>query len=101
MPHAAWRSTRLYDLLGVRYVLGSKEVTLDWDKSSLAFNADPEVDSGAEGYLFLSDPFYPGWQAELDGEPVPILRADYAFRAVATPAGSGHTVTMTFRPASW
>ncbi len=37
------RSTRLYDLLGVRYVLGSKEVTLDWDKFSLAFDGDPTV----------------------------------------------------------
>jgi hypothetical protein len=58
------------------------------------------VDSEAEGYLFLSDPFYPGWQAEVDGEPTTILRANYAFRAVAVPAGS-HSVTMVFRPGSW
>ena len=37
------RSTPLYDLLGVRYVLGSKEVVLDWNKFSLAFDGDPAV----------------------------------------------------------
>ena len=36
----------------------------------------------------------------MDGEPVTILRANYAFRAVPVPAGS-HRVTMTFRPGSW
>ena len=58
------------------------------------------VDTPAEGYLFLSDPYYPGWRAKVDGEPAPILRANYAFRAVAVPAGS-HQVTMAFQPTSW
>jgi uncharacterized membrane protein YfhO len=59
-----------------------------------------QVEAGAEGYLFLSDPFYPGWQAELDGEPAGLLRANYAFRAVRVPAGS-HQVTMAFRSGTW
>jgi hypothetical protein len=154
--------------------LGSKEVTLEWEKYSLAFDGDPsvnvyrndralprafvvhqavvaddhedawqrihqpgfdpetmavlegaqsldlqpgeqaavnvvryetndleiEIDSPAQGYLILSDPFYPGWRAELDGMPVKLLRANYAFRAVAVPPGQ-HRVTMAFRPLSW
>jgi uncharacterized membrane protein YfhO len=59
-----------------------------------------DVEAGADGYLVLSDPFYPGWRAELDGEPATILRADYAFRAMALTAGR-HQVVMTFRSASW
>ncbi|MEJ2210204.1 MAG: YfhO family protein [Anaerolineae bacterium] len=59
-----------------------------------------EVESPAAGYLVLSDPYYPGWMAALDGHPVEILRANYAFRAVPVPAGT-HRVTMAFRPATW
>ncbi len=59
-----------------------------------------EVESPAAGYLVLSDPYYPGWQAEVDGNPAEILRANYAFRAVRVPAGM-HRVTMAFTPATW
>jgi hypothetical protein len=59
-----------------------------------------QIDNPAEGYLFLSDPYYPGWEVQLDGRPAELLRANYAFRAVAVPAGA-HQVTMTFRPRLW
>jgi hypothetical protein len=58
------------------------------------------VDTPADGYLVLSEVWYPGWQAEVDGQPVPVLRADYAFRAVRLPAGQHH-VAVRFTPTSW
>ncbi len=61
--------------------------------------ADQEVSVRAEGpgYLVLADTWYPGWEASLDGEPVPILRADLVFRGVELSPGS-HEVVFRYRP---
>jgi hypothetical protein len=37
------RSSGLYDLLNIRYVIARKDVTLDWDKFVLAFDGDPRL----------------------------------------------------------
>lgn len=52
------------------------------------------------GLLVLDDVHYPGWQATVDGRPVPIQRVDYLLRAVRLGPGA-HTVEMRYRPASW
>ena len=55
---------------------------------------------GAAGAIVvLTDAFYPGWEAALDGAPVAVLRANTAVRAVVVPAGE-HVVEMRYRPRS-
>lgn len=55
--------------------------------------------SGAGGVLVLSDQYYPGWQATIDGERAEIRRAYTALRAVCVPSGD-HTVMFRYRPLS-
>jgi hypothetical protein len=50
--------------------------------------------------LFLSDLFYPGWEATVDGAAAPVLRANHAFRAVALAPGE-HVVEFRYRPATF
>jgi uncharacterized membrane protein YfhO len=57
------------------------------------------VDAAGAGLLVVTDTFFPGWYARLDGVPVPIVRADFAFRAVHVPAGR-HRVELRYAPAS-
>ena len=56
-----------------------------------------ETENAGEGLLVLSDNWYPGWQAEIDGGPAEILRANYTMRAVRVPAGR-HVVSFRFAP---
>jgi len=58
------------------------------------------VRTPVSAYLVLSDVYYPGWRAEVDGVPTEVLRADYVFRAVLLPPGE-HTVRMEFAPWIW
>jgi uncharacterized membrane protein YfhO len=54
---------------------------------------------GCAGVVVVSDNWFPGWKATLDGAPVEILKADGALRAVRVPGGRHH-VNMNYRPAS-
>jgi hypothetical protein len=58
-----------------------------------------DVEMGCRGLLLVSDNWYPGWVARVDGKAVPILLADTAIRAVVVEKGK-HTVTMNYRPGS-
>ena len=54
----------------------------------------------SQGWLVLSDVWYPGWQARVDGQVTHIWRANYLFRAVRVEAGE-HDVVFTYKPLSF
>jgi hypothetical protein len=50
--------------------------------------------------LLLDEMYYPGWKAEVGGEPTTIYRANVISRAVVVPPGT-HVVTFQYKPASF
>ena len=59
-----------------------------------------ETDSQGPALLVLTDSWFPGWKAEVDGTEADVHRVDYVIRGVSVPAGS-HRVEFTYAPASW
>ncbi|MFN0071009.1 MAG: YfhO family protein [Chloroflexota bacterium] len=57
------------------------------------------VETLAPALLVLSDPWFPGWFVEIDGQHAPLLRANIHFRAVAVPGGR-HDVRFVYDPAT-
>jgi len=57
------------------------------------------VKAKEDSFLVLSDTYFPGWKAYIDGNPVKIFRANYNFRAVSIPPGK-HEVKFVYNPMS-
>jgi hypothetical protein len=54
-----------------------------------------EVDARRPAMVLIRNPYDPGWSATVDGEPAPVLVADYAVTAVAVPPGH-HVVRLAY-----
>lgn len=76
--------------------LGQGEAVIDKD-SYFDNQVLIKTKSFSDGFLFLSDAYYPGWKAFIDGEETKIYRANYAFRAVFLPLGE-HEVRFSYKP---
>lgn len=56
--------------------------------------------SDSPAYLVLTDAWFPGWRAWVNGREQPVRRANHAFRAVWIPPGH-HDVEFRYRPLSF
>lgn len=56
-----------------------------------------EVDAPERSLLVVTDTWYPGWRATVDGDPASIERVNWRFRGVYLEPG-GHSVRFDYRP---
>jgi hypothetical protein len=79
--------------------VGSQNGEISFGNSSInegrfrVFNTRP-------GFLIISQIFYPGWLAIVDGKEERPLRVDYTFVGVPLSKGT-HTIDLVFRPMSF
>ncbi len=59
-----------------------------------------EVVTDDEGLLVVSQSFYPGWRAMVDGQRVPIYQVDQILQGIRVQAGS-HRVELDYRLSPW
>jgi hypothetical protein len=71
---------------------GSVRIT-EYGINEVKLHVEPEEPS----ILVLTDSYYPGWIALVDGEERPIWRANSLFRGLEVPAGD-HRVVFKYRP---
>jgi hypothetical protein len=57
------------------------------------------ADAKRRSLVVLSDVWFPGWTATVDGHPAPVERVDYLLRGVSVGPGR-HTVAFTYAPTS-
>jgi hypothetical protein len=61
-----------------------------------------EIETGnpQAGFLVLSETYYPGWEAKVDGQSTEILRTNYNLRGISVSPGN-HRVVFTYRSSSF
>ena len=100
------RTTILLEKAPARFLELEKEPTVPNLKSAvrmLTYENNRmvlEVDTPEATFLFMSEAYYPGWQAYVNGKQEEIIRANYVFRAIPLAPGS-HRVEVVFEPLSF
>jgi hypothetical protein len=70
---------------------------LEYTNSRVVLEAAPASPS----YLSIAESYYPGWQAEADGKPERIARANYAYQSVPLASPGLHRIILRFLPAEF
>jgi hypothetical protein len=54
-----------------------------------------KISNSTDGFLVLSEVYYPSWKAQVNGKDTEVLRANYCFRAINVSKGD-NTVTLEY-----
>lgn len=71
-----------------------KIITINPNKKQMNIKTSGEV------LLFLSDSYFPGWKAYINGVETEVFRANYTFQAIKVPSGN-HLVEFVYKPDSF
>ena len=95
LRHEAVADKQFKEILGEAAALDSAQTVelTGYEPNQLTY----QVNSATGGVLVLSDIYYPGWTAEVDGTEVEIGRVNYVLRALRLTPGS-HQVVLSFFP---
>lgn len=66
---------------------------LSFSPNKVSFSIQNQI----PGFFYYADSWSPYWKAYDNNKPVPVLKANYNFKAVFLPAGE-HVVTFVYRP---
>lgn len=58
------------------------------------------ADASSRSFMILSDTYYPGWNAYIDGKKTVIYKTDLALRGVEVPKGN-HKIEFKYEPSSY
>jgi len=65
-------------------------------KDFAATRENIEVETPGPAMVVVGQAYHHNWRASVDGAPVPLWRANYAFQAVAVPAGQ-HRIRLVYQ----
>ncbi len=83
---------RPISLLSTPLMLSEVAEIIEYKEGKLILN----VQTLNPRFLVISNLFYPGWHAEVDGKVVEIYRTNYLFQGVVVPSGR-HTLVLRYR----
>jgi hypothetical protein len=98
-----------FDLLSQAVIEGGPEIPggpsapVKWSAKITGYGHNTvliEAELDKPGLLILSDTYYPGWEATVDGIQASIYRVDGLFRGVYVNAGR-HQIVFNYRPVSF
>lgn len=73
----------------------NKVVLKNYKENTISLETATESDQ----LLVISDNYYPGWKAFIDGQETSIYRANYTFRSIFLPKGH-HSIKFLYQPLS-
>jgi hypothetical protein len=86
------------NLVNVAVVEGSSNLNESWNRGAAKIVDYSEnkvviqTENEKEGFLVLTDSFYPTWKAFVDGKPSSIYLTDFNFRGIIVPSGKHQIV---------